>query len=135
MSNTEHTKSYLDDTYAMSYPETHAFWEASASGRFLVKTCQTCNKAHWYPRIVCPLCGGSETDWQEASGNATLFSYSLMEKADPPYALAWVELEEGPIMITNIVDCDFSQLKIGQALKVRFRQCPEGRYMPVFLPK
>ena len=126
--------SYATDPYATSYPETLPFWEAAAQGRFLLKTCNHCKKAHWYPRIVCPLCSSTEVDWKQASGRATLYSFSVMEKADPPFALAYVELEEGPIITSNIVGTDFKTLRIGQALSVDFKQTPEGRFVPIFKP-
>jgi uncharacterized protein len=43
------------------------FWEAAKAGRFLIKRCKDCAKAHWFPRALCPFCMG-ETDWEEASG-------------------------------------------------------------------
>jgi uncharacterized OB-fold protein len=58
----------------------------------------------------------------------------VIERADPPYVLAYVEMEEGPIAITNLVDCDFKSLKIGGKVKVQFQQSPEGRSFPVYKP-
>ena len=128
------TKTYLDDIFATTYPETAPFWDAAAQNRLLIKTCKACKRAHWYPRVVCPLCGSDDTEWKEASGNGTIYSFSVIERADPPYVLAYVEMEEGPIAITNLVDCDFKSLKIGGKVKVQFQQTPEGRSVPVYKP-
>ena len=58
----------------------------------------------------------------------------VIERADPPYVLAWVTLDEGPIMTTNIVDCDLASVRIGDKVRVKFRSTTEGRFMPVFVP-
>jgi hypothetical protein len=59
----------------------------------------------------------------------------VIERADPRYVLAWVELDEGPVLITNIVDCDVESLEIGQQVRVRFHRTREGRTVPVFVPE
>jgi hypothetical protein len=134
MTNPIPPKTYLDDVFATTYPETFPFWAAAEQKRLLIKTCAHCNRAHWYPRIVCPLCGSDQTTWKDASGRGTIYSFSVIERADPPYVIAWVQMEEGPIAITNIVDCDFKTIKIGDSVSVRFLQTPEGRTVPVYTP-
>jgi len=126
------SKTYLDDIFATTYPETSPFWAAAEQKRLLIKTCEHCNRAHWYPRIFCPLCGSDKTTWKDASGRGSIYSFSVIERADPPYVVAWVQMEEGPIAITNIVDCDYKRLKIGDKVSVRFQQTPEGRTVPVY---
>ena len=83
----------------------------------MIKQCAACGKAHHYPRSICPFCFSDRTEWTEASGKGTIYSYSVMRRAPVPYAIAYVTLPEGPTMLTNIVDCDFDKLKIGQAVK------------------
>jgi uncharacterized protein len=114
-------------------PETEAFWAAAKEGRFLLRGCKSCGKSHWYPRAICPFCDG-ETDWQEASGEATLYSYSVMRRVPEPYAIAYVTLKEGPTMLTNLVDCDFDALKIGQTVKLVFKPSDGGPPVPMFTP-
>jgi uncharacterized OB-fold protein len=123
---------YQVDAYALAYPETTPFWKSAAEGKLLLKGCDTCGKPHWYPRVVCPLCGSDKTNWTQARGDGTIYSFSLIERADPPYVLAWVELHEGPVLITNIVGCDFKSLKIGDKVHVRFQRTKDGRAVPVF---
>lgn len=122
------------DPFAAAYPETRAFWEAAAEGRLLLGSCDDCARAHWYPRIVCPLCGSDRVGWREASGRGTLHAFSAPARAEPPYVLAYVTLEEGPTLMTNIVDARPEDLRIGQAVSVRFRAAPEGRMLPFFAP-
>lgn len=123
---------HQNDPYAQAYPETAPFWAAAQQGQLLLKTCNRCQRAHWYPRVVCPLCGGDDTGWEPASGQGSLYAFSIIERADPPYALAYVELDEGPILLSNMVDCDLRALRIGQRVSAVFRQTPDGRYAPYF---
>lgn len=128
------TLNYRSDPYALAYPETESFWDAAENDNFLLKTCGDCGKAHWYPRIICPLCGSDNTSWKSASGRGTVYSYSEMQRTETPYVLAYVQLEEGPIMMTNLIDYDPATLKIGTPVQVLFQRTPDGRKMPVFKP-
>lgn len=123
---------WQQDPFAAAYPESSEFWAAAAQGRLLLPTCTDCGKAHWYPRVVCPLCGSADLAWSEASGRGTLYAFSPARRADPPYILAYVTLDEGPTLMTNIVDARFEDLRIGQAVSVRFQPAAEGRMMPFF---
>jgi uncharacterized OB-fold protein len=116
------------------YPETQKYWEAAAEGRLLVKRCQDCGEHHHYPRSSCPFCFSERTEWREASGGGTIYSYSVMRRAAVPYAIAYVTLAEGPTMMTNIVDCDFDRLRVGQAVKLTVRDSEGGPPLPVFAP-
>jgi uncharacterized OB-fold protein len=115
-------------------PETAPFWEAAASGRLLVKRCEACGELHHYPRVACPFCGSDRTSWQEASGRGTIYSYSVFRRAPVPYAIAYVTLEEGPTMMTNIVDSDLDAIRIGQRVRVRFVPTDGGPPVPMFAP-
>ncbi|MBK1781093.1 OB-fold domain-containing protein [Advenella sp. WQ 585] len=126
------TLDFLSDAYANAYPETKPFWEAAEKDELLLKTCHDCGKPHWYPRMVCPLCGSANTAWLNASGQGSLYAFSHIEKANPPYTLAYVQLNEGPIIMSNIIDADINQLKIGSLVTVAFQRMKEGRKMPVF---
>jgi len=112
-------------------PETRVFWDAAAQGKFLIGRCTACGKAHWYPRTTCPFCW-SETEWVEASGRGTIYSYSVMRRAPEPYVVAYVTLAEGPTMLTNLVDCDFDGLAIGQAVRLKFSPSEGGPPVPTF---
>ena len=115
-------------------PETEAFWAATRAGKFLVKTCKECQRAHWYPRALCPFCFADATEWREASGKGRIYSFSIMRRAPQPYAIAYVELEEGPMMMTNIVGGDFDRITIGQNVRVELREAEGGFRVPVFTP-
>jgi uncharacterized protein len=115
-------------------PETQTFWEAAAQGRLLLKRCTACAAVHYYPRALCPFCGSDTTEWQAASGTGTIYSYSVMRRADVPYAIAYVTLDEGITMMTNLVDCDFDSLRIGQRVRVAFKPTDGGPPVPAFTP-
>jgi uncharacterized protein len=115
-------------------PETKRYWDAAAQGTLLVKKCLACGKTHHYPRSLCPYCFSADTDWQPASGRGTIYSYSVMRRTAVPYAIAYVTLDEGVTMMTNIVDCDFDTIAIGQSVKVVFKPSDGGPPVPCFTP-
>ena len=123
-----------NDPFALAYPEHMAFWHAAERNQFLLRTCRTCNQPHWYPRMICPLCGSIDTEWREASGAATIYAFSVMRRIEQPYVVAYVRLVEGPSLLTNIETDDFSALRIGQPVRVHFKRASEGRMMPIFTP-
>ena len=87
----------------------------------MIRRCGTCHKAHWYPRTRCPFCFGAAS-WEPASGKGTLYSFSSMFDGTRTKTIAYVTLEEGPSMMTNIVDCDPATLEIGQAMRLVFKE-------------
>lgn len=120
---------------------TRQWWDAAGDGKLLVKRCANCGKAHWYPRIFCPFCWSENVDWEQASGKATLYTYSVIYSNDlppfnekVPYVAAVVDLDEGPRMLSTVIDCDFDQLRVGMALEVAFEQRTEEITLPVFRP-
>jgi len=112
-----------------------AFWEAAKEGRFLIKRCMDCHKAHWYPRALCPFCMG-ETAWEPASGRAEIYTFSITRKALPqPFVIAYVTLDEGPRMMTHIVDCDPEAVRIGHRVELIFKPTEaDGPPLPMFRP-
>ena len=114
--------------------ETAVYWESAKNGKLLVKTCKACGKLHYYPRTICPHCLSSDTDWVEASGKGTIYTYSVMRRTEFPYVIAYVTLEEGVTMLSNIVECDVDDVTVGQAVEVVFRDTEGGLALPVFRP-
>jgi uncharacterized protein len=115
-------------------PETKPFFEGAKSGKLMLPRCKETGKVFWYPRGVSPFTLGP-VEWTEASGKGTIYTFSVMERANPPYAIGYVALEEGPKMLTNFVDCDFKSLSVGQAVKVTFVPTEtEGVSLPMFTP-
>ena len=106
---------------------TEPYWAATRDGKLFVKRCDDCARAHFYPRPFCPFCWSERVDWEEASGRATLYTYSIVHVNDlppfpakVPYVAAIVDLEEGPRLMTNVVGCEFDELRIGMPLEAVF---------------
>ncbi len=114
--------------------ETQPFWDAAENGRLLLKQCTACGKPHHYPRSLCPFCFSDRTDWSHASGRGSVYAFSIARRATPPYVVAYVVLNEGPMVLTHIVDCAPEDVRIGQAVEVAFGQDHEGRTRPFFKP-
>ncbi|HKA79476.1 MAG TPA: OB-fold domain-containing protein [Xanthobacteraceae bacterium] len=113
-------------------PEHAPFRDAARAGRFVIPVCRSCGKAHWYPRARCPFCFSGEIDWRDASGQGTVYSCSVTQRASPPHAIAYVTLAEGPSVLTSIVDSDLSRLKIGAAVEVVLTEVEDGMFFPFF---
>lgn len=114
--------------------ETARYWEAAAAGRLLVPHCIACGEKHWYPRAHCPFCFGTAIEPREASGDGVIYSYSVMRRAPEPYVIAYVTLAEGPVMLTNIVECDPDRVAIGEAVRLCFKPSEDGQPVPMFRP-
>jgi uncharacterized protein len=121
--------------------DTRPFWEAAREGRLLIRRCGACGATHFYPRPFCPKCWSDRVDWVEARGKAALYTWSVVYENDlppfperVPYVAAVVDLEEGPRMMTNVVDCELDALEIGMALEVAFRPTTDEITLPVFRP-
>ena len=117
-----------------SNPETKRVFEAAEPGKLLVPRCNACGKSHWYPPGICPHCFSQDLSWNEASGRGTVYSFSVMKRAEVPYAIAYVTLEEGPTMMTNIVDSDLDKIRIGQNVRLVFKPSDGGPPVPMFTP-
>jgi hypothetical protein len=134
MTQTNASAGFEQDPFVAAFPETREFWVAAGEGRLLLPRCDDCGRNHWYPRAHCPLCGSVRLRWVQASGRGTLHAFSPARRAEPQYTLAYVTLDEGPTLMTNIVGAPPEALRIGQPVVVRFQPSAEGRMMPFFAP-
>ncbi|MDH7799175.1 MULTISPECIES: Zn-ribbon domain-containing OB-fold protein [unclassified Beijerinckia] len=121
-------------------PETAHFWSAAREGRLVLQRCEDCDHVYFPPRPFCARCLSRNVAEQEASGRAKLYSYVISHRAAPgfdaPYAIAVVELEEGPRMMTNIVDVAQTPeaLLLDMPLRVTFRRLTDDISLPLFAP-
>jgi len=122
-------------------PDTSHYFEGTAIGELRIQRCGSCGTAFFYPRSGCPHCGSTDVAWERASGRARLHTYVISHRAAPgfedqvPYAIAVVELEEGPRMMTNVVGVANTpeSLVLDMDLEVAFE--PRGSVnVPVFRP-
>jgi uncharacterized OB-fold protein len=115
-------------------PESLPFWQAADEGRYLVKKCNSCGQVHHYPRDICPFCLSADTVWQDSPGTGVVYSFSTMGKDDAAYTMAYVTLDEGVTVMSNLVDCDPTQVRIGQKVRVVFTPTEGGHAVPMFTP-
>ena len=117
-------------------PGDEPYFEAAAEGKLLLKKCNECGQHHHYPRALCPNCMSDQVEWVQAKGTGEIYTYSVTRRGGPtPYCIAYVTLDEGPKMMTNIVDCDLDSIKVGQRVKVSFKKTENGASVPVFVPE
>lgn len=117
-------------------PENAPFFEGTAKGVLMLKYCDACQRHHYYPRALCPHCFSERTRWIQAKGSGTIYTFSVLRLGTPtPFALAYVLLDEGPRMMTNIVDCDLDALEIGMPVRLVCKPAKDGSTMiPMFTP-
>ena len=116
-------------------PGDEPYFQAAAEGKLLLKKCNACGEVHHYPRALCPFCFSEKVEWVQAKGTGEIYTYSVTRRGGPvPYCIAYVTLDEGPKMMTNIVDTDLDTIKCGQKVKVVFKKTEGGASVPVFTP-
>ena len=107
------------------------FFEGAEQGRLVLPRCTACGFVIWFPREICPECGSQDVDWFEASGSGSIYSCTVTRRIPgswgkaAPFVLAYVELDEGPRVMTNIVDCDPEQVAIGDRVEAVFEEATD----------
>ena len=114
-------------------PENERYFTAAKEGVLLVGKCNDCSEYHFYPRLICPHCNSDKTEWVPAKGTGVIYTYSTMRRGTPvPYTIAYVTLDEGVSIMSNIVDCDPDSLKIGDKVELVFKTAEDGTAIPMF---
>ncbi|HKP55687.1 MAG TPA: Zn-ribbon domain-containing OB-fold protein [Polyangiales bacterium] len=121
-------------------PETKPFWQGTREGELRLQRCDACAHVYFPPRPFCPKCAGRVVSWFAASGRGSLYSYIIHHRPvpgfTPPYSIAVVQLDEGPRMMTNIIDCPQTPeaLQLDMRVEVVFKQLTDDIYLPQFRP-
>jgi hypothetical protein len=125
-------------------PDTEAFWEATKNQELLYQQCNVCDTVVFTPRAHCTNCGSSDLARKVSKGEGTVYTYSVVRQNRNPsfadlgaYALAYIDLDEGFRMLSNVVGVQnpLTDVKVGQRVKVTFEQQNEGEYLiPLFTP-
>jgi uncharacterized OB-fold protein len=120
------------------------YWEKAKQHELWLMRCKDCSKTYFYPRPICPHCFSRNTEWFQSSGNGTLHAFAIVHRApmpafagDVPYVVAYIELEGGARMPTNLVgisDPSPENVRIGMAVKVDFEDRSDAISLPVFRP-
>ncbi len=122
-------------------PETAVYWDACRKHQLMIQRCKNCNHYQFYPRIICTDCMSQEVEWIKASGKGRILSFTIVRRPvskayadEVPYVVALIKLEEGPTMMSNIVECDVDEVKIGMQVEVLFEDWSEEISIPKFCP-
>ena len=109
--------------YPVPTPDSRPFWNGLAEQKILLKHCRDCKTVFHYPRITCPNCLSSDLEWKQASGQGTLYTYTISRRPthplfadEVPQFMAVVELEEGPRITSTLLNVPEDKIQIGMAL-------------------
>ena len=125
-------------------PDTEPFWEATKQHKLTFQTCNACGEVVFYPRGHCTACGSRDLSVNESQGQGTVYTWSvIMQSRHPafaelgPYAVGYVDLDEGFRIMTNIVGVDnpVTDISCGMRVKVTWEDQGEGEIsLPLFEP-
>ena len=112
------------------------FWDATRERRLVMQRCGSCGHLVWYPRPVCPHCGGADLAWEDLSGDGIVYAVTVHHRAAhasladrTPYSVVLVDLPEGARIMSNV----FGPVpSVGDAVTVDWEPLEDGRHLPVF---
>ena len=122
-------------------PETRHFWDGARAGELRLQRCDACAHVYFPPQPLCPSCASGSVSAFKARGKGKLYSYVINHRPaapgfTPPYAIAVVELDEGPRLMSNILDCPQTPeaLVLDMPLEVTFEKIDDNLTLPQFRP-
>ena len=122
-------------------PETAPYWEACREQKLLIQHCSACGHYQFYPRILCTECTSRQVEWVSACGRGKVISFTIVRQAiseayaaEVPYVIALIQLDEGPTMMSNVIQSDPERLAIGMPVEVVFEAWSEEITVPQFRP-
>ena len=117
------------------------YWEAAKRHELIIQKCRECGHYRYPPGIICPHCVSDDLEWAKVSGRGTIFTWTVFHKVyhpgftgEVPYAVVAVELEEGPRVTSNLVDCALENITIGMPVEVVFEDITQELSLPKFRP-
>jgi uncharacterized protein len=121
--------------------DTQAFWDGCLREELLLQRCGSCGAFRHPPSPICPICLADAATWERASGRGTIYTYTIVHRAmgrgwEPmiPYVLAVVQLDEGVQFMTNIVNVEPENVRIGMPVEVTFAELDGTTKLPLFAP-
>lgn len=121
--------------------ESKGFWEACQRRELVLQRCGRCGTLRHYPRALCPSCLSDAVEWLRASGRGTIYTFTVTHQNQAagfrdalPYVLAYVELEEGVRLLTNIVDCAPDAVRIDMPVEAVFEDATPAVTLVKFRP-
>lgn len=131
---------FLDRPSPPSTPETAEWWDATRERRLTVQECGACGHRQLYPRAICTRCHDDDLRLLDAAGTGRVESCTVVHRSPdparfaPPYAVALVRLDEGPVLTTNLVGAPPGSFRCDQPVVVSWEALPDGRHLPLFTP-
>jgi uncharacterized OB-fold protein len=117
--------------------ETLPWWEAAAEHRLVAQKCTSCGALRHPPGPICPECSAVGAEWIELSGRGTVYTFTVVHQqfvpADVPYVVVAVDLPEGVRMVSNLVDCDLADVRIGLPVDVVWEDMGPELALPRFV--
>ena len=128
----------MAEKFFMGAPEgSDEFFDGARDGRLLIQRCVDCDDYQFYPRQVCIHCDSTNVEWVQASGRGTVHTFTVIHQQgmpgwrdETPFVAAVIDLEEGPRMTSNVIECAPTDVRIGAPVAVTF--VDEG---PFVLPR
>jgi len=114
------------------------YYDGLRQGKLMLKHCRDCDRPYFYPRELCPHCYSDALEWRESPGLGAVYSYTIVRRPPPimkgrePYAVALVELDDGPRMMAPVVGCPPDKVHIGQRVCIAFERIDDDLTLPQF---
>lgn len=121
--------------YPVPDRDTAPFWEGAQAGELRIQRCSSCGRHVFYPRTICPHCMAAALEWVTASGRGTVYSFTVVHRtseefrAEAPFPVALVELEEGVRMMARL---DVAEPAVGMPVQVAFKRVSGELSLPHF---
>jgi uncharacterized protein len=119
-------------------PDSSAFWAATASHELTYQRCSECERVVFYPRRHCPYCASLQLSVHKSTGMGKIYTFTIVRRSDHPFfgqrvpfVIAWIELDEGFRMLSNVIDTGLDQLTIGLPVQVQWEDY-DDLSIPVF---
>ena len=124
-------------------PGSEPYWDALNNHELRLQRCDVCGTFRFYPSPMChaPDCMSLDYDWAEVSGRGEVYTHTVVHRPvseawvdDTPYVIAMIKLDEGPVMMSNVVECEPGDVRIGLPVEVVFEDLADGVTLPYFRP-
>lgn len=119
--------------------ESRPFWEAARQGQLQLQRCRDCGAYRFPPGVLCPECSSTATEWSTVSGRGKVYSFVVFHRAyhpgfegELPYAVACIELDEGPRLLSNIVGMPAGDVRCDMPVEVVFEEITADISLPKF---
>jgi uncharacterized OB-fold protein len=122
--------------------EDREFWEGAGRGELRIQRCLSCGRHQHYARMLCSHCGKATLEWATASGNGTVYSFTVIRQNGVPpfnerlpFVVATVDLDEdGARLIAAMPGLDPADARVGMRVRASFRPAAEGLGFVDFVP-